>query len=115
LLERLASEARGRDFAVGTEIITEGADADYLYVLVEGTVDVTAGGEAGGPVQPIRTMRAPTYFGEIGILERIPRTANVTAADSCPCLLIDGEELLNAVQSASASTSMLTVPNPGWR
>ena len=60
-------------------------------MLVEGTVEVTASGEAGGPARAIRTMQAPTYFGEIGILERIPRTANVTAAETCRCLLIDGE------------------------
>jgi MFS family permease len=108
LLERLASEAEEREFAAGSAIITEGAEADYLYVLVEGTVDVTASGESGGPAKPIRTMQAPTYFGEIGILEHIPRTANVIAADSCRCLLIDGEELLDAVQSANASSSMLS-------
>jgi CRP-like cAMP-binding protein/predicted MFS family arabinose efflux permease len=108
LLERLASEAEEREFADGTAIITEGTEADYLYVLVEGTVEVTASGESGGPPKPIRTMQAPTYFGEIGILERIPRTANVIAANSCRCLLIDGEELLDAVQSANASSSMLS-------
>jgi MFS family permease len=108
LLERLASEAQESEFTSGTQIITEGAEADYLYVLVEGTVEVTAGGESGGPAKPIRTMQAPTYFGEIGILERMPRTANVIAADDCRCLLIDGEELLDAVQSANASTSMLS-------
>ena len=81
LLERLASEAEEREFTAGTAIITEGDEADYLYVLVEGTVEVTASGESGGPAKPIRTMQAPTYFGEIGILERIPRTANVTAAE----------------------------------
>jgi MFS family permease len=108
LLERLASEAREREFTSGTQIITEGAEADYLYVLVEGTVEVTAGGEAGGPAKPIRTMQAPTYFGEIGILERMPRTANVIAEGDCRCLLIDGEELLDAVQSANASSSMLS-------
>jgi CRP-like cAMP-binding protein len=53
-------------------------------------------------------MQAPTYFGEIGILERMPRTASVTAAERCRCLLIDGDELLDAVQSSSASSSMLT-------
>jgi CRP-like cAMP-binding protein len=108
LLERLASEAEEREFTEGTTILTEGTEADYLYVLAEGSVEVTASGESGGPAKPIRTMQAPTYFGEIGILERIPRTANVIAAECCRCLLIDGEQLLDAVQSANASTSMLS-------
>jgi MFS family permease len=106
LLERLAADAQEREFAAGTEIITEGAPADYLYVLVDGEVEVTASGELGGAPKPIRTMQAPTYFGEIGILEHIPRTANVIAAVVCKCVLIDGATLLEALSDAAASTSL---------
>ncbi len=106
LLERLASAAEDREFAAGTAIITEGEDADYLYVLVEGDVEVTASGEGGGAPRAIRTMHAPTYFGEIGILERIPRTANVIALRDCRCALIDGATLLDAINSVSASASL---------
>jgi MFS family permease len=108
LLERLAAEMDERDFADGAEIITQGEQADYLYVLTEGSVDVTSSGEAGGPPVPIRTMHAPTYFGEIGILEHIPRTANVIAAGDCKCWLIDGAALLDAIASASPSSAMLS-------
>ncbi len=108
LLERLAGEADERDYGVGAQIITQGEQADYLYVLVGGSVEVTSSGERGGPPVPIRTMEAPTYFGEIGILERIPRTANVTASADCRCLLIEGEALLSAIQSVNASTMMLS-------
>jgi hypothetical protein len=107
LLERLASEAEEREFPSGTEVISEGEIADYLYVLLQGSVDVTSSGEAGGPAQPIRTMEAPTYFGEIGILQHIPRTANVFAAEDCRCLLIDGQTLLEALTTASPSSAML--------
>ena len=100
LLERLASEAEEREFAKGTSIITQGEEADYLYVLSEGTVDVSSSGEAGGPAKYIRTMQAPTYFGEIGILEQFrgPRTSwpPVTAVS-----LIDGQGLLDALSSAT--------------
>jgi MFS family permease len=108
LLERLASESIDREFAPGTPIIVQGHEADYLYVLVEGSVDISSSGEAGGPAKHIRTMTAPTYFGEIGILERIPRTANVTAQGQCRCALIDGATLLDALADASPSTAMLS-------
>jgi MFS family permease len=106
LLERLASVMHEREFAAGTKIISEGAPADYLYVLVEGEVAVTSSGESGGAPRLIRTMQAPVYFGEIGILEHIPRTASVAALNSCKCALIDGETLLDALNDASASTSL---------
>jgi hypothetical protein len=107
LLERLASAAQDRDFEAGAEIIREGEEADFLYVLLEGKVEVTASGEGGGPARPIRTMTAPTYFGEIGILEHVARTANVTAAGACKCATIDGATLLDALNSASASASLV--------
>ncbi len=107
LLERLATEAQERDYADGAAIITQGEQADYVYVLVEGSVEVTSNGEAGGAAQLIRTMEAPTYFGEIGILEHIARTANVSASSACRCLLIEGDALLSAIQSAIASPAML--------
>jgi CRP-like cAMP-binding protein/predicted MFS family arabinose efflux permease len=108
LLERLASEAEEREFADGSEIITEGEEADYLYALIEGSVEVTASGEDGGPVRPIRTMEAPTYFGEIGILKHVPRTANVVAQGRCRCLLIDGQTLVEALNTATPSSSLLS-------
>ncbi len=108
LLERLASEELEKTFAPGTEIITQGQEADYLYVLIEGSVEVTSSGEAGGAPHPIRTMEAPTYFGEIGILQRIPRTANVIAREECRCGLIDGQTLLDAIATANPSSAMLS-------
>lgn len=107
LLERLASTSEDRDFKAGDKIIVEGQNADYLYVLLEGQVEVTASGEAGGPPHHIRTMVAPTYFGEIGILRHVPRTANVTAVTACRCTLLDGAALLDALNSSPASTSLM--------
>ncbi len=107
ILERLAGMATEVEFPTGTTIVREGAPADALYVLVEGEVEVTARGEAGGPEQRIRTMTAPSYFGEIGVLERIPRTATVTALADCRCERIDGTEFLDALTTAPPSSSLM--------
>jgi CRP-like cAMP-binding protein len=52
-------------------------------------------------------MSAPSYFGEIGVLERIPRTATVTAIGACRCEQIDGETLLDALTSAPPSATLM--------
>ena len=78
VLERLAAARDRAEFAAGAAIVREGEPADALYVILEGAVEVTGAGEAGEE-QRLRTMGADTYFGEIGLLERIPRTATVTA------------------------------------
>jgi hypothetical protein len=106
LLERLASEAVDREFAPGEAIINQGEEADSLYVLLEGEVRVSSIGETGGPAKFIRMMTAPAYFGEIGIIQGIPRTANVSTVDGCKCLLISGASLLDALSVASASSSL---------
>ncbi|MGA2757661.1 MAG: cyclic nucleotide-binding domain-containing protein [Solirubrobacteraceae bacterium] len=107
LLERLASESVEREFRPGEAIINQGEEADYLYVLLEGEVHVTSSGAQGGPVKLIRTMTAPAYFGEIGIVRGIPRTANVMTVRGCRCALISGASLLDALSIASASGSLI--------
>ena len=107
VLESLAGAMEDASFDAGTVIIREGAEADDLFVLVEGEVEVTAHGEAGGPPRVLRRMTAPTYFGEIGVLERIPRTATVTAVTDCVCNTIDGEALLAALAAAPPSKTLM--------
>jgi MFS family permease len=107
VLERLAASATDVRFPAGTVIVREGDAADALYVLVEGEVEVTARGESGGLERPLRTMTAPSYFGEIGVLRRIPRTATVTARTDSLCEKIEGEALLAALTSTPPSTSLM--------
>jgi MFS family permease len=107
VLERLAAAATEVAFPAGTAIVREGDPADSLYVLVNGEVEVTARGEGGGPERAIRTMSAPTYFGEIGVLGHIPRTATVTALTDCRCDQIEGQALLDALTSAPPSSTLM--------
>ena len=106
VLERLAGVCEAVEFAAGTAIVREGEPADALYVIVEGSVDVTAHGENGAE-ERLRTMGPDTYFGEIGLLERIPRTATVTAEEPTRCYRIDGDEFLDALTTTPPAASML--------
>jgi MFS family permease len=107
VLERLASVATEVAFAPGALIVTEGEAADALYVLAVGAVQISSRGERDGPVQAITTVQAPAYFGEIGVLAGIPRTATVTALGECRCERIDGRAFLDAVNSRPVSASLI--------
>jgi len=107
VLERLAGAAREVSFPAGATILREGEGADALYVLAQGEVEVTARGEAGAGERRLRAMAAPSYFGEIGVLARIPRTATVTALSDCRCERIEGEALLAALAAAPPSVSLM--------
>ena len=102
-LERLAAEAREVVVPAGSAIVREGQPADALYVLVEGSVDVSSGGEAGGPQRHISTMEPVSALGEIGLLARSSRTATVTALESSRLYRIRGEVFLEALAAAPAS------------
>ncbi|MGH9115160.1 MAG: MFS transporter [Acidimicrobiales bacterium] len=106
-LERLAGAAEDLDTSAGTVVVAEGDHADNFYVVEEGTLDVTAVGEAGGPPARLRELGAGSYFGEIGLMAGIPRTATVTASTQCRLLRISGTDFLAALTDLSASPSML--------
>lgn len=52
-------------------------------------------------------MTVPSYLGEIGVLECIPRTATVTARGPAKVLGIDGDKLLDALTASPASSSLM--------
>jgi CRP-like cAMP-binding protein len=106
VLERLAAACTEVEFAPGDAIVREGEPADALYVILEGSVGVTARGEEGSDKR-LRTMGPETYFGEIGLLERIPRTATVIAEAPTRCYRIDGDEFLGALMETPPATSLL--------
>jgi CRP-like cAMP-binding protein len=107
ILERLAAASSEVAFPPGAVIVREGEPADALYVLVDGRVRVTAHGESGGEEREIRVMEGLSYFGEIGVLEGIPRTATVTAITACRCERIDGDTLLDALTASPPSSSLM--------
>lgn len=107
VLERLAAASTELAVGPGQAIVAEGEQADALYVVEDGDFTVSARGEG----QTERALPAfggtGAYFGEIGLLEGIPRTATVTAAGPGRLLRIDGPEFLDALTSAAASPLLL--------
>ena len=88
----------------GTVIIREGEDADALFVLVSGLVEAT-GHSAKGPVL-LRTMSAPDYFGELGVMRGVPRTATVTAVAQCELWRIPADVFAAALSEAGVSGAL---------
>ena len=106
-LERLAASAVDMHVAASTPVVVEGDVADAFYVVLLGQLVVTAVGERGGAPHMLRTLGPGTYFGEIGLIGHIPRTATVTTRTDCTLLRIEGKDFLDALTNLSASPSLL--------
>ncbi|ETS06959.1 hypothetical protein M419DRAFT_139914 [Trichoderma reesei RUT C-30] len=75
--------------APNDHIITEGDDAKAMYWLVRGVVAVTSrDGEA-----VYAELKAGAFFGEIGVLMDMPRTATIVARTKCLLLVLKKEDL----------------------
>jgi voltage-gated potassium channel len=91
----------------GTVLIRQGDPADALLVLAEGTLEVEI--EQDGRTEPRPSVTAPAYVGEIGLLRGIARTATVRAATRCRLLRIDAADFRAALDTATASRSMVSL------
>jgi F-box/leucine-rich repeat protein 7 len=70
-------------------IVTEGDDARAMYWLVRGVVAVTSrDGEA-----VYAELKAGAFFGEIGVLMDMPRTATIVSRSKCLLLVLKKEDL----------------------
>jgi len=88
--------------------VFQGAPAHAFYAIVEGAVVVTRDGEDVAQLGP------GDYFGERGLLDSAPRNATVTTVEASTLLRLDGEVLLETLQTAPAMRSALDRSNvPG--
>ncbi|MCU0846721.1 MAG: SpoIIE family protein phosphatase [Spirochaetes bacterium] len=69
-----------RSSSPGELIIKEGAVGDSMYIIINGTVSVTRSGKDGDLVS-IQNLYSGTFFGEMSLIDNLPRSANVTAAE----------------------------------
>lgn len=85
-LDRLADMGEIVDLAAGEALITEGDEADALYVVLEGEMDVTK--RAGRSTIPVARVGPGALQGELAALEGGRRLASVTAATPAEVLRI---------------------------
>jgi len=96
-IEGLALASERRTVAPGEVVVREGEPAQEFFVIVEGEVEVTQAG------QVLRTERTGDYFGEIGLLRDVPRTATVTAVTDVVLLVLGRRPFLETVSGTLES------------
>ncbi|MEO5652497.1 MAG: MFS transporter [Marmoricola sp.] len=91
VVESLARAASELAFKAGEELVRQGGVSDTFFVIQSGLVEVTQGERV------LRREGPGEYFGEIGLLRDVPRTATITAVEDTVVQAIEREEFLQAV------------------
>ncbi len=81
-LARIAKIGERRRYQAGSAIVTKDEGGGGLFVILEGTAQVETGGR-------LHTLGPGTFFGEMALLARRPRSATVTAAEPVEVLAIE--------------------------
>jgi hypothetical protein len=81
----------------GGVVIEEGDPGDRVYIVSQGRVSVSKGGEQVAELGP------GAYFGEIALLRDVPRTATVAAIDDVDLLALERDVFLDAVTGSMPS------------
>src|SRR4051794_19996971 len=92
-LDRLAHHAEIVDFRGGEVLMTEGETGHEFYVIIDGEVGVTSGGETVAKLGP------GAYVGEQALLDPGPRTATVTALRDTQAVLLSSREFYAAIHA----------------
>ena len=96
-LERLARALVEVRVEPGSAVFQEGDPGDRFYVVADGRAAVDVGGE------PVRTLEAGDFFGEIALLHDVPRTATVRAGTGLRLYALDPDTFVATVTGHPAS------------
>ncbi len=105
-VEFLARRLVPESAPAGTPIVTEGEPSDRFLVIVRGSVEVTQNGHH------LRVEGPGDFFGEIGLLRDVPRTATVTALEDTDLVSLTREDFLGAATAPTRRWPRPTTSSP---
>jgi CRP/FNR family cyclic AMP-dependent transcriptional regulator len=95
-LERLAERVISRRYRKGNVIFVQGEQGERCFVIVAGAVKISAYHEDGRE-HVLAVMSPGDVFGELGLFERSPRSADATAIEDTDILSLDTAGLSAAI------------------
>ena len=91
-LQAIAEIAQKRDIAQGETIFNENDETDRFYCIVSGTVCIKKNEWV------LSELHEADYFGELGLLDNMPRSATAIASSNGALLYIEKEAFLNILE-----------------
>lgn len=110
-LARLGRSVVERKFAKGETIFREGESAAAFFMVLKGSVAVVRG-DGSKKSDRLNEIGAGGFFGEMSLLDGVPRAASIKALDEVECLVISSwdfmAELRTTPEIAVAMLPILT-------
>ena len=79
-------------YAAGETIFDDGQEGDYMYVVIEGEVEIVAKGKV------INRIGVGEIFGEMALIDNSPRSADARASRECRVVPVDQYNFTHYVQ-----------------
>jgi len=105
-LHDLKRTAQKRSYRAGQIIFMQGDVGDGVYVVEEGCVEISAMVDGGGN-RVLSHLGANTFFGEMAVLDGLPRSATATAQADTVVFFIPGDEMLRALSRSPELLALL--------
>lgn len=99
--QKVAERLIPAPFARGDTITRQDAEAHWLYILMEGQVEVVVR-DAKGRLEKVADLGPGSFFGEIGLMTGEPRSATAVAHSDVLCYRLDRETFRELIQARPA-------------
>jgi len=86
-LRDFIAKADKRTYPSGTQIISEGDPGDSIFFILAGKAVVTLYGEEGREIV-VAVLKEGDIFGEMSIIDDLPRSANVESTTDLDCMVL---------------------------
>jgi CRP-like cAMP-binding protein len=101
LIDRLAALAFRRSYGKDEVIFSQGDEGDALYGVASGRVRISAAGPEGREVF-LNIMEPGDTFGEIAVIDGLPRTAGAVALDAATLIIVRRADFLGVLRREPA-------------
>lgn len=98
ILERLAGLSVTKQLDRREALFNRGDEGDALYAVVDGMVRIWVGSDSGKELT-FSMMEPGDVFGEIALLDGLPRTANATAQEATTLLVMQRSAFLSVLEN----------------
>lgn len=108
-LSQVLTCVQHRSYPRGSFILRAGEETDALYIILSGRAKVLIPDEEGHEV--ILTVMGPhEFFGEMGLLDDLPRSASVETLEACEMLRLSKAGFINVLKD-NFELAMLIIRN----